>query len=162
MDYFPEFIRPNNPRFAAQCFLISFPPIWAVNPSAVIQCWRVQSIKNSIGWSWKAPVTMIPNPKIYNILGSPEFWSKAFQIMIAVIPKTSKVPERRIMGIISFPQSCGMAGNICFCCKKEAPCRSSAIRTTTKPVPQQNKRSWRCDEWAVEGFARYWKSLSIP
>ena len=34
-----------------------------------------------------------------------EFLSIAFRIMIAVIPNTSKVPERRIMGIISFPQS---------------------------------------------------------
>jgi hypothetical protein len=28
MDYFPEFIRPNNPRFAAQCFLIVFPILY--------------------------------------------------------------------------------------------------------------------------------------
>ena len=28
MDYFPEFIRPNNPRFAAQCFIIAFPILY--------------------------------------------------------------------------------------------------------------------------------------
>ena len=36
--------------------------------------WIVDGLHtDSIIWSWKAAVTIIPNPKIYSITGSPEF-----------------------------------------------------------------------------------------